>query len=62
MTPPAINVSGPQSLNLEPKANSEGTSFKVNNTNAESDVVWSYLDSDPGFWPTDCWETFGELL
>lgn len=38
MTPPAVNVSNPQSLNLEPNANSEGTSFRVDNMNAASDV------------------------
>lgn len=53
--PPAVNVSDSQSLNLESSANSEGTSFKVDNMNAASDAVWSYLDSEPEFWPTTVW-------
>lgn len=60
--PPGVNVGDPQSLNLESSANSEGISFKADNMNAASDVVWSDLDSEHGFWPADCCETFGELL
>lgn len=60
--PPAVNVGDPQSLNLESNTNSEAISFTVDNVNIASEAMWSDLDSESGFCPTNCSGNFSELL